>query len=342
MLFVRLKKQAKLSLLAVEAMNMKSFSKILPVIDQKQLETWKPTELEVEWTDTETDTQKKQILAIFHNDAEGNVNKKETGSHSVLHNNGISQGFSTWQPGEMISEPRVTQEVKWEFIESNRDSKNHQVFEFDVLEEPVTQNKSDPENKVARILEQARLQAEEIILAAQAEADNILLQAQEEIDEQKQEGHQHGLDKANGEIEDTLKATRTMVEEVRTWQTELISQGEHILVEMMKEISLKVFGEGAELDSNALQINLNRIMETAHGLGDLNIFLNPRDVKNLDPSWSEYQMLVTGDKVKIIPSGKITRGGCFVKGEMGVVDGRVEIQLNAIMKTFDEVNELVE
>ena len=97
-----------------------------------------------------------------------------------------------------------------------------------------------------------------------------------------------------------------------------------------------MFGEGVELDTNALQINLNHIMENAHGLGNLNIFLNPRDAKNLDPSWSEYQMLVSGDTVKIIPSGKITRGGAFVKGDMGVVDGRVETQLSAILKTFSE------
>jgi flagellar biosynthesis/type III secretory pathway protein FliH len=109
---------------------------------------------------------------------------------------------------------------------------------------------------------------------------------------------------------------------------------------MLTEIAQKMFGEGVELNPEALQINLNRIMENAHGLGDLNIFLNPRDAKFLDPSWSEYQMLVTGNRVKIIPSGKITIGGCFVKGDMGSVDGRVETQLNAILKTFQEESEL--
>jgi flagellar biosynthesis/type III secretory pathway protein FliH len=316
---------------------MKSFSRTHPQALQKQPEIWNPSELGVDWAASTSDTQKKQILSIFAQETKDGTDNKKTGNHSVLHRLGISQVFPTWQPGEVISQSAVTCEDEWTFLESIPESKSLQDFEFNLFE-PSLRVQADPEKKAGSILEQARLQAEEIILAAQSEADSILLQAQGEIDEQKKEGYQQGLDKAYGEIQDTLRAARTMVEEVHTWQTELTSQGERILMEMLKEISQKIFGEGAELDTKALQVNLNRIMETAHGLGDLNIFLNPRDAKNLDPSWSEYQMLITGEKVKIIPSGKITRGGCFVKGEMGVVDGRVEVQLNAILKTFDEVD----
>lgn len=325
---------------------MKSFSKIIPCADQEQLETWNPTELGVELATSTTLAQKKQILDIFRDEAEDSANKKETGSSSVLHLAGISQGFATWQPGEMVLQPAEIRKVEWAFIESTENSSKNSVeprgFEFDLLEEAAPQGPSDPERETSLILERARLQAEELILAAQAEADNVLLQAQEEIDEQKKEAYQQGWDKACREIEETLKATHMMVEEVQTWKTDLISQGERILVEMLKEIAQKMFGEGVELDTNALQINLSRIMDSSHGLGDLNIFLNPRDAKTLDPSWSEYQMLVSGDKVKIVPSGKITRGGCFVKGDMGIVDGRVETQLSAILKTFDEANELAE
>jgi flagellar biosynthesis/type III secretory pathway protein FliH len=80
-------------------------------------------------------------------------------------------------------------------------------------------------------------------------------------------------------------------------------------------------------------------MENAQGLGDLNIFLNPRDAKLLDSSWSEYQLLVSGNKVRIIPSEKITPGGCMVKGNMGTVDARVETQLAAVLNTFEEIRE---
>jgi flagellar biosynthesis/type III secretory pathway protein FliH len=50
--------------------------------------------------------------------------------------------------------------------------------------------------------------------------------------------------------------------------------------------------------------------------------------------------LITGNKVRIIPSEKIQPGGCFVKGGMGMVDARVETQLAAILNTIAETNEV--
>jgi flagellar assembly protein FliH len=170
----------------------------------------------------------------------------------------------------------------------------------------------------------------------------VLLQSQSEIDEQKKEGYQQGRNEAHVELEDALKATQAMVKEVGEWKTALLAQGEQILVEMLKEMSRKMFGEGVELNKNVLQANLSRIMESANGLGSLNIFLNPKDARMLDSSWVDQYLLITGGQAKIIPSDNITRGGCYVKGSMGTVDGRVETQLDAFLKTFDEASTLAE
>lgn len=321
---------------------MKSSPKILSRNSQEQFQAWNPSELDVEFAVSPAETQKEQILAIFRGEAE--LNGDQSDGRPALYRGAAGQSFSAWQPGEMPSKPAGVSRASWTFFGSaevsSRNIQQPQKFEFEVLKESTEQDQQ--ENGASMILEQARIQAEEIILAAQSEADNVLLQAQEEIDEQKKEAYQQGRNQAIREFEDALKSTRSMVEEVHAWKTELMSQGERILVDMLVEIARKIFSEGVELNPEALQINLNRIMENAHGLGDLNIFLNPRDAKLLDPSWSEYQMLVTGDRVKVIPSGKITPGGCFVKGNMGSVDGRVETQLSAILKTFEEDSELAE
>lgn len=322
---------------------MKSSPKLHSQTSQAQFQAWHPSELEVDFAVSPAETQADRVLAIFQGQADGSKPLSE--SRSVLRKGGTDKGFSAWQPDEMASKSVGPRKAEWLFFGSAeapyQDTHPPRSFEFGVLNESILM-RNHGDRAASTILEQARLQAEEIILAAQAEADNILLQAQEEIDEQRKEAQQQGREQAFSEIEDTLKAARSMVEEVQTWKTELISQGERILVEMSKEIAQKMFGEGVELNPEALQINLNRILESANGLGDLNIFLNPQDAKALDPSWSEYQMLITGDKVKIIPSGKITRGGCFVKGNMGSVDGRVETQLHAILETLEKGSELAE
>jgi flagellar biosynthesis/type III secretory pathway protein FliH len=324
---------------------MKSFSKIRSNASHEKLKTWNPPELDVASAAYSESIQKDQVLAIFRNEEETNANNKGKRRQSALHPTEINQNFAAWQPGNLNHQPAVVRKAEWAFIKISGDSsdKPEKAQITKLISGGVThRERFNPENEAPAILERACVQAEEIILAAQAEADHIVMQAQSEIDNQKKEGYQQGWNAARLEIEDALKATQIMVEEVGAWKTELMSQGEHILVEMLKEISRKMFGDGAELDTDALQTNLNRIMESAHGLGNLNIFLNPRDAKIMDPSWSEQQILISGGQVKIIPSSNITRGGCYVKGNMGTVDGRVETQLDAILKTFDETDTLAE
>jgi flagellar assembly protein FliH len=325
---------------------MKLSPKILSKSASEQFETWNPTELGVEVPNLVIGTQKEQFLAIFGLEIEGGRKPQELERSATLLSGGVVQSFTAWQPGEINSHPQQIRKAEWTFLELPetplQDLAAPEPFQFESLDDSVPDEKADFEKEAALILEQARLQADELILAAQAEADQILFQAQEEIDEQKKAGYQQGLEQSQLELNQTLQAVRKLVEAVQTWKTELISQGEPILIVMVREIAQKMFGEGLELDPNLFQANLNRILESAHGLGNLNIFLNPRDAKTLDPAWSEYQMLISGDRVKIIPSGKIARGGCFVKGEMGVVDGRVETQLSAILKTFDEAEPFAE
>jgi flagellar assembly protein FliH len=319
---------------------MKSFPRIITPASQSHHESWNPTELYVEQAPVAKDEKKDQVLALFGHQIIISDEKKEKRIPSVLHPMETSQEFSAWLPGQMDWQPPFAGRDAWTFIETFEGSLPILEPETpDEEPEPQTLRQEevfDPDKEAGAILRQARAQADEIILESQKTADNLLSQAQDEIDHQKKEAYQQGLDEAHREIQSTLQASQVMIEEIHTWQKELMLQGEQILVDMVKEISQTMFGEGAKLDANALQVNLNRVMESAQGLGDLNVFLNPRDARLLDPSWSEYQLLITGDKVKVIPSENITPGGCFVKGSMGSVDARVETQLASVIKSLEE------
>jgi flagellar biosynthesis/type III secretory pathway protein FliH len=325
---------------------MKSFSRIHLNTPYERLVSWDPPELSVETPDDFQDVQKELLLSLFGTNVEGVSNGAKKGRHSALRPTGTNQSISDWKPTSVTSKSQTVRKAEWSFLEAVEDLPEDQEKETQTDNFAPTvislQERLNSEREIAALLETARIQAEEIILAAQAEADNVLMQSQNEIDEQKKQGYQQGMHDANLEIEDALKAVRAMVEEVGSWKASLLTQAEQVLVEMLKEISRKMFGDGVELDKATLQTNLNRIMESAHGLGNLNIFLNPRDARMLDSSWVDQQMLITGGQAKIIPSGNITRGGCYVKGNMGTVDGRVETQLDAFLKTFDEASKLAE
>ena len=297
---------------------------------------WTPPELGDEPTPPAPGGQKEKVLSVFRADEEETKQNGQS-KKSALHQKGTQKNVTAWQPGAIGEQSESARVDDWSFIEVTGTpfDRAWQMQSPGQFSEGTSRGRFFPDNESAKLLERARRQAEEIILNAQAEADNIMLQAQTEIDEQKKEGYQQGSEQALAEVEGTLKAVRMMAEEVHGWKSELTSQSEKILIEMMKDFARKMFGEGVKLDPQALHDNLDRIMENAGGLGELKVFLNPQDAKLLDPSWKEQQFLVLGEQVKIVPSANITRGGCLVKGNLGMVDARVETQLDSILNAFD-------
>jgi flagellar assembly protein FliH len=314
---------------------MKLLHKADPNIHPK---AWNPPDLDSDVPVRSQSTRKEQVQTIFQKEDENNANSKKKIEKSKLHRDGSNKNFASWQPGHLADQSESAREDEWDFVEISDTpfDKSWKVKAPNFFSEDADQREFFiSENEGTKILEKARHQAEEIILAAQTQADDVLMQAESEIDEQKKEGYRQGQNEARLEIEDAINTVKKMIEEVECWKTDLLSQSEEILVGMIKDISVKMFGEGVELDSRALQSNLNRVMENAHGLGALKIFMNPRDAKLLDSYWSEQQMLMLGEQVKIVPANNIKPGGCLIKGSMGTVDGRIETQLDAILKTFD-------
>lgn len=313
---------------------MKSSCRIYYQAAQEQLGTWNPSELDSELLPPVEETQKEQILGLFRI-ADEDIAERQIASFEATLDARGRKAVTLWQPEDIEMQPLFEESKAWDFILPSND-------EAATPEPEIPQVTVNPEEETLAILTEARAQAEEIIREARATAGHMIQQAQAEIDLEKKQGYQQGSKNAQDELAGTLNATHVMIEEVRRWQDTLTSQGEQILVEMLKEIAQSMFGEGVRLDADALQINLNRVMENAQKLGDLNIFLSTRDAEHLDPSWSEYQLLITGNKVKIIPSEKIKPGGCMVKGSMGMIDGRVETQLAAILNTIEETQGAIE
>jgi len=310
---------------------MKSLSRVHPHTTREELKAWAPSELAVEFAVSPVDAQVEEMLEIFRSDRQKGGDRQEQGTLSLLHPRLKALTVTAWHPMEIDLQPPLQEKENsaWDSLKAPSDLDES-------LHQETWQEDLNPEKEAETMLMHARAQAEEIILEARATADKVILQAQDEIDSEKQAGYEQGWNEARNELGEALKAVHGATEEVRQWRDALTSQGEPILVEMLKDIAQTMFGEGVRLDAEALQVNLNRVMEHAQKLGDLNIFLSRRDAELLDPSWSEYQLLITGNKVKIIPSEKIAPGGCIVKGSMGIVDGRVETQLAAVMNTIEE------
>ena len=193
--------------------------------------------------------------------------------------------------------------------------------------------------KQAQIMAEAREQADQLISQARENADRLVEQAKELGRRAVEEGLRHGLEQGLAEAASSIRAAQAIVHETAAWREQVVAQSEEAVIEMIRRIARLMFGEGLQLDKSALQIYLNEVMESTRSLGELNIFLSPADYHQLDSAWAEYYTQIRGIRVTVIGSNNILPGGCYVQGQLGTVDARVETKLSAVIQTLQRETE---
>ncbi len=189
-------------------------------------------------------------------------------------------------------------------------------------------------------LQQAQTEAERILAQAQAEAERILQEAQEKAILMQRQAYADGQAAANAEAQGMLQTARAIVEEVQKWKENLFEEGEMMMLRLVIEIAQTIFGDGLPLDPDALGQAFTRALSRAKSLGDLRIYLHPEDAAVLSAHWDKLKGVTAGQKVELIPSEMIKRGGCYIEGQYGTVDARVETQFqlatDALLETLEK------
>lgn len=257
------------------------------------------------------ETSGKQPVALFAkliqtNEKSGSVTRVIKEAQNIVTRN--------WQPGNITSANPEVSELKPGWQPS--------------LKFATT---TAPHDISRELISTARREAEEIISTAQKTAKGIQEQA-----------YQDGWNSAMGEIKSHMDTASTLVQQLSEWRDNLMSQSEQMILILVSHIAQKMFGEGYILDSETLQTTFNKILENARSLGNLRIYVHPEDASNLGPYWRELQESITTHAIEIVPSGSIARGGCYVNGQWGSVDGRIETQLKTILDTIDSEASVVE
>jgi flagellar assembly protein FliH len=219
--------------------------------------------------------------------------------------------YQTWQPDEMNSSS-----IKIE--EDNLSISSWEPF----LEQP-----------------NPRKIADQIIIEAKNNAEELINSASASVEQRRQEAYNQGMEAAKAEMRESLQAAASVINVAREWRIDMMNQAEPMIMDLVKKMAQKMFGDGVELDNAALQHHFATVMESARSLGDLRVYLNPKDAILLGPDWREYQASMLGNKVEIASNDSIKQGGCYIQGEWGTADALVETQLAAILDQFSEVED---
>jgi flagellar assembly protein FliH len=208
------------------------------------------------------------------------------------------------------------------------------------LRNQIEENRQELDQQASALLVQAQAEADKIRAQARQEIEALHQQALVDAEAARQQGWEAGYAKATQEVQEeatqALATAAEIVRAVKEWRLSALPACEGQVVEIVREIARVIFGEGVALDGEALQIYFNRLLEHAQNFGDLKVFTHPTDAAQLDSSWRQVQFSLRGSQIQIIPSENVKRGGCYIDGQMGVLDARIETQLNAVLQAIDE------
>lgn len=205
-----------------------------------------------------------------------------------------------------------------------------------------------------RILNDAELTAQQILLQAHSAADEIIASAKQEAEEWwnsrriedsnfredvRQEGYSEGLSAGTAQAEEDvaqhwaarLQEAQAIVEQAYITKEEVIAEGEAFLVELSCSIAEKIMSRKlAKAPEMAMKLFEKALLRRKEQ-GVIVLCVSPSQFSYVQAAKDELVMLLDSQaELQIVPDSSIKEGGCIVRSAFGSIDARVDTQLNAI------------
>lgn len=181
----------------------------------------------------------------------------------------------------------------------------------------------------------------QLIRAAEAEAEQILLSAREmaqQIEEEAlRDGRRKGEQEARQEIQARLQPLEDLLKETCSQLTltrqMIIQNAEGELLDLALTIAERVVRSEITAKRDGVLPIVRDALAVAKGRKILALRINPNDYSGLTEHREE--LLASLEGARLVPDGEIEAGGCIVEVDTGLIDGRIESQLQEAARLLE-------
>lgn len=193
-------------------------------------------------------------------------------------------------------------------------------------------NFDDMNAQAERYLAEIRAQAAKILADANREANAIRAQAEQQGRQAAMDAAEKVLDEKVGkQMKTLLPALGKAIDGIAQAKTAWLTHWERNVVHLAAQIAARVVRKEVAAEPAIPLKLLREALELAVGGGHLTIRLNPADHAALGPQAqklaAEFAKLSSAE---LIADPQITRGGCRIETQFGVIDQTFEAQLARI------------
>jgi flagellar assembly protein FliH len=145
------------------------------------------------------------------------------------------------------------------------------------------------------------------------------------------QGEQAGADQASQRGEAMLYRLMQTIEELTQVRAQMIQQTERQMVQLALAVARRVIHREVSLDPDLLvamaRVALERLGETAQ----VTVRLHPEDYQ---AAGAERVAQQAGSNVTVVADAHLSRGGCRIESDMGMLDAGVDAQLQEIARAL--------
>jgi flagellar assembly protein FliH len=167
----------------------------------------------------------------------------------------------------------------------------------------------------------------------------------EELDRQAYEkgfdqGHRDGLELARKEMASKVEDLGNILNDLSAYRARICNEAEAQLLEMTLALAEVVIRHEASCRPETVRETLQAALEMAAENGNLKVHLNPEDLENVKQFLPQLeQRLNSATRLEIEGDPAISQGGCLVETDSGIIDARLEEQLETLRLQLRRMSE---
>lgn len=211
-------------------------------------------------------------------------------------------------------------------------------YENDSSKNVIEMFEKEIERKKNEVLNDAVKKADEIIQQADLEASDIKQNAcedgyQEGFKVGYSEGYNHGINEANSEAQSIRNAAKDLLTSCHEETRKYIKDSEKEIINLSIEIAKQIIGIETSVNPDAVFKIAEKVISRAVERKQVVLRVNPDDFNIVKGRKDELSMYVEdSSNIVVIADPKIPRGGITAETPSGFVDGKIDTQLQTIMK----------
>lgn len=191
--------------------------------------------------------------------------------------------------------------------------------------------------------EEARLLSQKLIDDAKKEAEAIKEEAykrglKEGYDKGYAQGYAEGVKEGKAQYAELLALLRGVIDEIRDSKEKLLEEIEPEVIEIIKIVLRKILLREVKLDEELVLRVVKAAVKKLEERSKIVLRVNPDDLPKVVEKREEFFKSIEGLKeLDIVEDPRVGKGGCIVEGGVGVVDARIERQIEEVERFIDKL-----